>query len=748
MRRIPTILVAMIIVVFGVLYAAKPVTAKQCSELGGMLSYTCKRVTAASFSYYRIFQPYLRESSALPSKFIQVVQSDYPGINLSSVKIVQNVPLVGERGAEALTIDNTIFFNNDFSFDSACSVKQLLLELEHVSQYNAFGDPRLLVEHYVVEGMTSGNMPRGLISPNTVPDLRNAAVNKANRIFPYVWSEWRELQGKAYTSGEYWDVQCQSTPEVAVSDVVAAAPGANMYVCRGILDTEVLPGSRRADDTTCLVVAQTGADLSVAQTEEFEVLTYFSGGWVPGTPDAMPVGAVLGGVASGVSQHICRGDHGGVTRLGRTTSGSGQCLVESNGRAVALSTYDVLVNAEEYQAYQSDATAPEPAGPGPLTDPVDPDPDPDPTASMEPLTVTNFENFGTWRRGDETWATFTQSGDVQQSGGYSGKIAYDFPAVDNNYVVFLQSLPILGQPDALAISVYGDGSTHFLNAWVRDANGAVWQVSFGRINHTGWQMMVALLDLNAGWPNGHVSGPKSGRLAYPLQLHALVLDGYTSDQPFSGIIYVDDLAGLYSEGSPAGSTGSTQTATTTQTQATTQVAPNAQEPALTSAVGPALVTNFESFGTWRRGHETWGTFTQSNDVQQSGKWAGKIVYDFPAVDNNYVVFLQSLPIPGQPTDLTIEVYGDSSTHFLNAWIRDANGAVWQMTFGRIEHSAWQTMVAPLDPDAGWPNGHVSGPNSGSLTYPLQLHALVLDSYTSDQAFNGTIYVDDLEALYP
>src|SRR5690606_23663777 len=92
--------------------------------------------------------------------------------------------------------------------------------------------------------------------------------------------------------------------------------------------------------------------------------------------------------------------------------------------------------------------------------------------------VTDFESFGTWRRGDETWGDFVQSGEQVYAGSYSGKLTYDFPANipgDRNYVVFLRTIPIAGTPDRLEMQVYGDGSGSFLNVWVKDATGQVWQ---------------------------------------------------------------------------------------------------------------------------------------------------------------------------------------------------------------------------------------------------------------------------------
>lgn len=166
--------------------------------------------------------------------------------------------------------------------------------------------------------------------------------------------------------------------------------------------------------------------------------------------------------------------------------------------------------------------------------------------SSRPGIVLDFENFGAWRRGDEPYGTFEQTSERAYSGKYAAKLTYNFPAVEKNYVVFRRqpAAPIAGQPGALTLWVYGDGSNHFLNAWIRDSAGEIRAFTFGRVAHTGgWQAMTAALDTSAPWPQGHISGADNGRLDYPISLDAFVLDGVPDKGgPFAGAIYLDDLA--------------------------------------------------------------------------------------------------------------------------------------------------------------------------------------------------------------
>jgi len=164
----------------------------------------------------------------------------------------------------------------------------------------------------------------------------------------------------------------------------------------------------------------------------------------------------------------------------------------------------------------------------------------------KPGLVLDFENLGTWKRGDEPYGSLTQAAEQKHGGSYSAKLSYQIPQVDKHYVVFMRQPPaaIPGQPTALNMWVYGDGSGHFLNAWIQDSQGEIRQFTFGQIRHAdAWQAMTLSLDPAAPWPQAHISGPDNNTLDYPVTLHALVLDvapraGTTS---YNGTVYLDDL---------------------------------------------------------------------------------------------------------------------------------------------------------------------------------------------------------------
>ncbi len=196
----------------------------------------------------------------------------------------------------------------------------------------------------------------------------------------------------------------------------------------------------------------------------------------------------------------------------------------------------------------------------------------------------------------------------------------------------------------------------------------------------------------------------------------------------------------------AEATPTPQATATAQPKATTAApSPTKAPPAASSPKAPGVVLDFESGTTWRRGNQPYGELNRVADPAHAGSYSAELKYDFPAVQNNFVVFEARPPvaIQGQPAALSAWVYGDGSGHFLNIWLPDSNSQVRQYSFGQIKHEGWQQMTAVLDDAAGWPNVHISGPDSGKLSFPASLSALVLDGVPDGAASKGTIYIDDL-----
>jgi len=106
---------------------------------------------------------------------------------------------------------------------------------------------------------------------------------------------------------------------------------------------------------------------------------------------------------------------------------------------------------------------------------------PQPTSPPPSGALVTFEEWGSWRRGDQPHGELTQTQEQVQSGRYAAKLRYNFPGTSEDYVVFIRSLSLAGQPNAVGAWVYGDGSGHYLNVWIQDAQNEIWSVHLGRV---------------------------------------------------------------------------------------------------------------------------------------------------------------------------------------------------------------------------------------------------------------------------
>jgi eukaryotic-like serine/threonine-protein kinase len=170
---------------------------------------------------------------------------------------------------------------------------------------------------------------------------------------------------------------------------------------------------------------------------------------------------------------------------------------------------------------------------------------PQPTSPPASGALITFEQWGNWRRGDQPYGEMTQTSEQVRSGSYAAKLRYDFPVTDDDYVVFIRSLSLAGRPNTVGAWVYGDGSGHYLNAWIQDAQNEIWSVHLGKVGGAGWQQLAGNLDPNQPWPSGHISGPENRVIDYPVRFYALVLDRTSGSR--SGHIYIDDVSAWQGE---------------------------------------------------------------------------------------------------------------------------------------------------------------------------------------------------------
>jgi hypothetical protein len=230
-----------------------------------------------------------------------------------------------------------------------------------------------------------------------------------------------------------------------------------------------------------------------------------------------------------------------------------------------------------------------------------------------------------------------------------------------------------------------------------------------------------------------------------------------SDTPTPGVTLSPTAGATTPAGTPSPAASATTAAITPSPAASATarpVTPSAQPPAATATrtAGPTgtpipagtpaarALFNMETFGTWRRGDQPNGTFTQSSEQAHTGQYSGKLIYNFASGDD-YVVFLRSAAIAGAPNRISAWVYGDNSGHFLNVWVQDQQGEVWAVPLGRVYFSGWRQMVGRIDVNQAWPWGHVSGPGNNAVDYPISFYALVYDPETPRAS---TIYLDDVQ----
>jgi hypothetical protein len=426
-------------------------------------------------------------------------------------------------------------------------------------------------------------------------------------------------------------------------------------------------------------------------------------------------------------------------QLTPAANGAYRITNQAFGQAKSLAAVEAGLSGEGVGQVIFEDTADTPAQFWTLTPATDPPPAASPISiSTVPETpAISFETFGVWKRGDQPYGEFSQSQTQAKSGQFAGQLSYDFSqAAGDDFVIFEQKTAMAGQPNQISIWVYGDGSGHFFNVWLIDAQGERWSVGLGRINKIGWQRLHGAIDAARPWPSGHIDGPDNGTIDYPLQFNGLVLDRV--DGPATGQIYIDDFSFQTVERSHVSSVPGSQPAAIST--------PVPVVPAIASSVPAeteATTLSFETFGVWKSSPDhPYGQFNASSEQIKAGQQAGKLTYDFSqAGANDSVIFEQEVDLSGQPNLITAWVYGDESGHMLNAWLLDAAGEMWSVALGVVSQPGWQQLSGAIDVQRPWPSGHIYGPENGMIDYPIQFSGLVLDRVDGPQT--GAIYLDDL-----
>jgi len=183
--------------------------------------------------------------------------------------------------------------------------------------------------------------------------------------------------------------------------------------------------------------------------------------------------------------------------------------------------------------------APPTATPTPVPTATGAPPPPSPVPSSGVLF--SFEQWSTWKRGDQATGVLAQSNEQAKSGSFSAKLSYDFEGTTDDFVVFANTRALYGSPQAISAWVYGDGSGHFVNVWILDAQNEAWSIHLGKVGSAGWQKLTGAVSADRPWPSGHVFGPDNDKIDYPVRFYGIVLDR-PGTGPATGQIYLDDIS--------------------------------------------------------------------------------------------------------------------------------------------------------------------------------------------------------------
>ncbi|MEI7643775.1 MAG: glycosyl hydrolase [Chloroflexales bacterium] len=157
--------------------------------------------------------------------------------------------------------------------------------------------------------------------------------------------------------------------------------------------------------------------------------------------------------------------------------------------------------------------------------------------------LAGFDSVRGWGRTSQPNGTLRASAAQSHGGGVSAELNYSFTTRQNDYVAFVRDQPIAlpGNPYALGVWIYGDGSTNQVKVWLRDAEGELLQYVLGTLGPPGWHFISAPIG-GPVEPGNHLEGSGNSRLDFPAKLEAIILDDMVDSFVGGGTIYLDDLS--------------------------------------------------------------------------------------------------------------------------------------------------------------------------------------------------------------
>ena len=135
-------------------------------------------------------------------------------------------------------------------------------------------------------------------------------------------------------------------------------------------------------------------------------------------------------------------------------------------------------------------------------------------------------------------------------------------------------------------------------------------------------------------------------------------------------------------------------------------------------------------------------------AETSSRWAGaggiQLDYNFSGGSTGAVVEM-SQQLPGQPSSVSLWVYGDGSNNPIYLAFTDAKGERFQALVGHAAEARWNKLTMYSD-GANPQYNHAGGNNDGRWDYPLTMTGIFVYKGTSGVT-SGTIFLDDLSVGY-
>ena len=120
-----------------------------------------------------------------------------------------------------------------------------------------------------------------------------------------------------------------------------------------------------------------------------------------------------------------------------------------------------------------------------------------------------------------------------------------------------------------------------------------------------------------------------------------------------------------------------------------------------------LIDSFENLGHYLVKGLTGQEKSNFNIELENGKSVGRFIYDFGNTDNVRIAYLQygtlGKSVSGEPVELSLDVKGDNSNHWLRSEIRDAKGNIYYLDLAKkIDWSGWKSVNVPLPSNIFYP----------------------------------------------